>query len=845
MAGKFFEALPTLQEIPKATRAKKPPKVKVVANPYSGPRGCDNCPLRPAWKRISTIQMEDSVYDKRSADILVLGAFPDEQDDRKGSPFTSDSYTLLRNLLPGRESPRLIFQNLVRCHDPANTGKLEDAAIHACSEHLEDTLSKYKIKAILGVGQIPFARFFPGASVWHAYGLKFVVEIGGKHYWYFPIIDPTNVGDPKRYTKPEWDPAYPVLKADINKFFKEVDSWPAPTVTPLSLDMVQFPKSKKEAREIVNRMSGPLGIDLETNKLKPYVKDAKILCAAISDTKTTIAFPIAHPEYTTPWGLTFLLEVVRERRWVAHNAAFELLWLLFFNKGSRLAGYEDSMACMRLYQQRELMLGLDFGTRLYLGTNVKDLSDLDVKRLEEYPIEAVMGYCGLDARACVLIYNQLRRHVNKTSYERIIGAIHATTYMELLGLPVDRNESFKLRDLWQARADEAAKKIASLYEVRAYERATGETFNPGSNPQLGKVLSEYAKIPLPKTASGKAVKTDEATLMAADPEHPLILNIKQYREATKQISTYVIPCLEAEQYPDGMLHPGYTTMRTATLRLSGEDPNIQNFPKRKHREVRRQIVAPKDQVFCAIDYGQLEVRIIAMNSRDRVLVQQLIDGFDLHSYWLDRLLVLEPNYLDRLADATNEKDEKKIRKAGRDTIKNHMVFASFFGGGAKSAAQRTGIALPKMQQALEEFWATYPGVAAWLKQMRATYAETGSLFTISGLVRHAIMTGNEPINNPVQAVGADIFIDSLNELSRLAVEEDNLFLHPRINIHDDHTFLFPKEPDLLAGYIERACEIMTKVRYDFQIVPMVAEVKIGPNWCDLEEVYVHTGDYVR
>ena len=844
MSG-FFEDIPDMTDMPSKSASAR--KIKPVRD--LGARGCDACPRKTLWPTLASPRME--MTGARDADILVLGTAPDKEEDGTGEPFTNSIGKLLKTLIPTRELYRIVFQNSIRCHAP---GEATQDVLHSCSVHTEEEVLHSGIKLIIGVGQAPLSLYYPGAVVWKIYGTRFVVKIGPKLVWYYPVMDP----GPMQYLatqqdkKVEYLSQWAVLRADLKQLFKNYDSWPEPSVAYIDTKLVQLPDTFEEALALVKTMTEPIGLDIETTELKPYLHNQRILCVAFSDGITTIAVPLEHSNMTNmKWrkdGIRLLTWVISYKRWIAHNAAFELKWLRYFIS-SIIKPFDCSQALGRLYHQREHGLSLANMSRIHLGIDIKQLSNLDVKRLDEYPTNQVLVYCGLDALGCRLIYDKLYKTVintQKVGYKRLIGAAESTVYMEEVGLSIDIEQAKEFDRIWTTIVGNAATKIRGMYEVHMYERNVGKEFKPGSTSQLAEALTMYGGVRLPKNPKTGAYMVDEETLRSVAEDHPLVNAVLEYRGAVKQKSTYIDPVLIAPViYVDGIIHPGYTTMHTATLRLSGEDPNIQNWPKRKHREIRKIIVAPKRYVIVPVDEGQLEVRILAMASKDPVLCKFIIDGFDMHSFWLDKCLEAYPEYIDKLAMRTNEADEKKIRKAGRDTIKTDFVFASFFGSGPPSVAARTDIPIHKVIDLQEELWDMFKGVKKWQKERRIEYEETGSIKTLTNRVRHDILNGNEPYNTPIQGTGSDLVIDAQNELYQAAVEEDDMHLAPRINIHDDLTFILPDNDEKLEYYFSRIAESMTKVRYDFQIVPLMVEFKIGYNWCDVKDIYTHTGDYIK
>jgi DNA polymerase I-like protein with 3'-5' exonuclease and polymerase domains len=233
-----------------------------------------------------------------------------------------------------------------------------------------------------------------------------------------------------------------------------------------------------------------------------------------------------------------------------------------------------------------------------------------------------------------------------------------------------------------------------------------------------------------------------------------------------------------------------------------------------------------------------------MASKDRNLCESIIKGIDIHGAWRDNILRMYPDYILRLAQMTNQTEEKKILKEGRNIVKADLVFASFFGSTVDSCAKRMQMPTSIAHEVLGEFWHEFAGVKAWIKARRAEYRDTGSITTLTKRVRHAVLWGNEPINTPVQGSAADVVIEAMSELAELARGRGDMHYHPRINIHDDLTFLLPDD-DRLPGYIEEIAAILVKPRFDWVIVPLAVEAAVGPNWADLEEFAAFEGKYYR
>jgi DNA polymerase I-like protein with 3'-5' exonuclease and polymerase domains len=233
-----------------------------------------------------------------------------------------------------------------------------------------------------------------------------------------------------------------------------------------------------------------------------------------------------------------------------------------------------------------------------------------------------------------------------------------------------------------------------------------------------------------------------------------------------------------------------------------------------------------------------------MASRDRELCRSIIAKEDIHSYWLNQILNYYPPYLERLKHLVAwDGTEKDLLKQGRDCVKADFVFSSFYGSTAKNCAERTHLPESIAWDVLADFWDRYDGAARWLKEQRNHYRSTGSTTNLCGVTRYGIMSGNEPINTPIQSTAARLVMECQNELASLAKKEKDPHFLPRINIHDDLMFALPDDNDVMLAYMEIISHILVKVRFRWQIVPLMTEWRVGENWADLYPVYDFTGDY--
>lgn len=809
--------------------------------------GCDDCTLKKEWRYLSSPCMPVNPPKVASnVRILVVGEAPGASEDRDGIPFVGETGKLLRNTMPKGWAEKVYWTNTVRCRPPDNRAPAL-AELTCCSNYMEEDLDRINPHAILAVGGAALQYFWQGASVMSARGVEFPIQLpNGAWIRGYSTFHPSYVA---RGNKANGDNTItPVFEGDLARFFTNTERYLEPLTLPVppSRKKVLFPRSFEEVKALFRRLKPRPGMDFETFRLKPYLRDARMLTAAFSDGVTTFAFPVSWYGMQGEWGTEAVVWCLEQLDfWVAHNASFELVWAWYMcTKFDHR--FDDTAARARLIHQRSSLTSLADQTRINLGVDIKTLSDLEVTRLTAYPLEDVLYYNALDAWSCYQL-NQIQKvdAANQINYERLQESIRSTTAMELFGLPVDLDVTADLKVGLSEKAEAYQQEARALPEVQSFCRKYNRPFSLSQPESVGRVLTEFCGLNLPKTSEeeGAQYGTGKEILQEFAGVHPLVELVSDWREVDKLRGTYVEKILMGENLGvDGLLHPSYTTYLTATGRLSSTDPNIQNFPKRKHREVRKQVVPPPGCVMASCDYGQLEARGICIASGDRRLLQNFVNHEDIHQRWLLRTLELYPQYLDRLAEKTGQSEEKKIRKAGRDIIKTDLVFSSFYGSKVPTVSRYTMIPLDITEQIMSEFWTEYDGVKDWVDGQFRFYQTHGYIETLTKMVRNEVLPGNEVINNVIQGTGAHIVLEAQNALYRLAMETGDLYLMPRINIHDDLTFFLPDD-ERLEGYIRFLTSEMVKPRFSFVTCPLMVECKIGPNWSDFEEVCKIEGSY--
>lgn len=230
------------------------------------------------------------------------------------------------------------------------------------------------------------------------------------------------------------------------------------------------------------------------------------------------------------------------------------------------------------------------------------------------------------------------------------------------------------------------------------------------------------------------------------------------------------------------------------------------------------------KIFLEADFGQLEARVIAMFSRDRVFTKALWENYDVHMHWAEKLAHAYPNRIGGKKNLSN----KQVMKKFRGDVKNQWVFPLFFGASLYKTSNELQIPVDVLKPLYEEFWKTFEGVKAYQHRMEKDYRSKGYVECLTGRRRRAPLSYNQVINSPIQGTASDIVIDGMNRLSETEVWD----YQANLNVHD--SLLFVIEEDELEQHAEVIIGEMLGCKFDWINVPLTVEVSVGyKNWQDM------------
>ena len=389
--------------------------------------------------------------------------------------------------------------------------------------------------------------------------------------------------------------------------------------------------------------------------------------------------------------------------------------------------------------------------------------------------------------------------------------------MERAGMLVDPD---RLHNLSEGLATQIAEVERSIRDL-----AGDETFNIGSPMQLSHVLFDVMGLPtkgLKKTKRGY-YSTNAKVLTDLARDHEIVRLILDWREKSKIKSTY-LDTLGPLRRGDGRVHTTYNQTITATGRLSSSDPNLQNIPTRSElgRTVKTAFSAGEGSVFLAVDYSQIELRLLAHLSGDEHLVRAFNEGEDFHAETAARVFGVQ------VSEVTP--DLRSRAKA--------VNFGIVYGQQAYGLSQSLHISMAEARDMIDRYYEAYPGVRTFLDNVVARAKQTGYAETMYGRRRHIPeLKAKNPqlrgfgertaMNHPMQGTAADIIKIAMARVSR-RLEEEGFAAHMILQVHDELDFECPvDEVERLTAMVRDVMEHVVDLR-----VPLIAEASTGITWAD-------------
>ncbi|MCA3881389.1 DNA polymerase I [Vibrio vulnificus] len=446
------------------------------------------------------------------------------------------------------------------------------------------------------------------------------------------------------------------------------------------------------------------------------------------------------------------------------------------------------------------------------GKNQLTFNQIDLNEAAVYAAE--------DADVTLRLHNRLFANIEqdeklKAIYQEIeVPLVPVLSRMERTGVLID---DMKL----SAQSQEIAVRLGEL-EQKAYEIA-GQPFNMNSPKQLQTILFEQMGLPVIKKTPSGTPSTAEEVLQELALDYPLPSVIMEYRGLAKLKSTYTDKLPKMINPHTGRVHTSYHQAVTATGRLSSTDPNLQNIPIRNEegRRIRQAFVAPHGYKILAVDYSQIELRIMAHLSGDQALLDAFQQGKDIHAATAAEIMGVS---IEQVSS-----EQRRRAKA--------VNFGLIYGMSAFGLAKQLGIPRGEAQAYMDKYFERYPGVMQYMEDTRSNAAQHGYVETIFGRRLHLseITSRNvmrrkaaerAAINAPMQGTAADIIKKAMLLVDQWIQEEGNGRVKLLMQVHDE--LVFEVEESCLTEIESKVQQLMESAA---QLnVPLVAEAGHGDNW---------------
>ena len=500
------------------------------------------------------------------------------------------------------------------------------------------------------------------------------------------------------------------------------------------------------------------------------------------------------------------------------------------SNGLRVAGIDfDTMVASYLLNPGTRQHNLDAVTFNYLNYQKISKDDLlgsgrNKISFSQAPAERLALYSCEDADFTFRLYKKLAPELKKQKLDELfrdieMPLVRVLAEMEKTGIKLDIAYLAELEKNFSKELRELERKIQAL---------AGKTFNVNSPQQLQEIL--FAKLNIPthlikRTKTGYSTGADELSKLKG--QYEIIDLIVRYRELAKLQNTYIeaLPKLADKA---GRVHTSFNQTITATGRLSSSEPNLQNIPARtdEGKKIRRAFIARRGYKLISADYSQIELRLAAAMASDSKMIAAFKRGEDIHT---------------ATAAAINEVPLTQVTPAMRREAKA-INFGIIYGQGAFGLSQTADIPQYKAKEFIDKYFKTYTGVKKMIDKFVKDAAITGRAETLFGRIRQIPEINSSTlqirkaaertaINTPLQGTAADIMkIAMINVHNALAkFGEDAKVL---LQVHDELVIevkndLIKKVADIVKEYMDNVIKLK---------VPIIAEVEVGNNWEEMEEV---------
>ena len=509
---------------------------------------------------------------------------------------------------------------------------------------------------------------------------------------------------------------------------------------------------------------------------------------------------------------------------IGQNIKYDMMVLA--NYGIHLEGKMFDTMIAHYILAPELRHNMDYLAEVYLKYKTIHIDSLigsgkKQRSMSELNPQDVYEYAAEDADVTLKLKNILEKELHEKGLYQLFDEVEmplvpVLARMEMNGARIDEASLAETSKVFTERMDAIERDIREV---------AGQQLNISSPRQIGELLFDQLKIDSKpkKTKTGQYV-TDEATLLALKSKHPVVEKILDYRGYKKLLSTYIDALPQLVNPRTGHIHTSYNQAVTATGRLSSSNPNLQNIPIRDEngKEVRKAFIPDEGELFFSADYSQIELRLMAHLSQDPNMVADFNSGHDIHQATAAKIFKVD------IKDVTSDM-RRKAKTAN---------FGIIYGISAFGLAERMEVSRSEAKQLIDDYFATYPGVKAYMDKSIEKARQQGYTETLLGRrcqlpdinSRNAVVRGyaeRNAINAPIQGTAADIIKVAMIHIDQ-RMREEGLKSKMILQVHDELNFsVVPEEKEQLQQLVINEMQNAIKLS-----VPLFADCGWGTNWLE-------------
>lgn len=568
--------------------------------------------------------------------------------------------------------------------------------------------------------------------------------------------------------------------------------------------------------------------ELHGKSVKEYRKAVNSFIEELSSRRKN---PVFSAEEINNLIIPVLREILEDpaKELIAHNGKFDTQWLRYKHGFNIHLQFDTCIAHYLLDENSAHNLKRVASAYTDIGNYAHDFQAYE-DRFNRAPEELFYQYSCADADATYRLYTVFKpllaeKKLDKT-FAMVMKFSESLTDVEYNGVKIDQDALAKLDQEMSKVLEDITHEIQAHTVIREWAKIKDEPveFNPNSNDMVREVLFDCLHLPVVKKTKTGAPSVDAETLEELAKYHDLPELLLRYRKQSKLLETYIRGYWKYMS-SDGKIHPNFNLVVARTGRLSSSNPNLQNLPSGDVKDIKRLFIpSHPDWIMMNFDFSQIELRVMAMLSRDPVMTKVYQRGEDIHTMTAQAIF-----------------KKKDINKEERQMAKK-LNFSILYGAGAEATARLLGVTPEEAQSFIQSYFKRYKGVAKYIKLVQQVAEKNGVVYSPYGRARRlpeAQMTTNESIkskalreavNHTIQSTASDICQIALAKINR-DFKVKHLPANVILTVHD--SIVVECHRDYMQEVYHLVKSHMEGVKGKFITIPLVAEAEWGFNYGDM------------